>query len=568
MHVNVHVSDIAFLNINIFYFLSFFPLSCRYGFSLLCVWNKHVLVEELVAMGRASKDKRDIYYRKAKEEGYRARSAYKLLQIHESFPLFNDISTGVVDLCAAPGSWSQVLAKLLRETQDKENKILLERLHKVSIREKEIGAASLLSGHETQHTDCCSDCVSDQKHFSLPASLSHHHFQLPPPPPIVAVDLQEMAPIHGVIFLQGDITSAKTAAEITSSLVKAAAERQQVLRDIEEKLSDAENKREVSTRRIDERASKADELTPLAAQGSRKRLSSSSSCSSSILASPLPSPSMISVADIVVCDGAPDVTGLHELDEYLQHHLLLAALHITTHLLRPGGTFVTKMFRGPNTPFLLAKAEVFFHSVRVLKPMSSRNASMECFLLCEGFQLPLGYIPTFPSSSSTPSSLQDTVISIREPVVDDSGSQEKSISVHKNGEESSSRSLSSLKVSSEKRGGTCQRRRMDEGNSETIVQFDTLLTPPSKFSHFEDTLLQGSSHLLSSKSTPHFSSFNSSHRGGMERNEFLYSFLACGDLSGYDADMCYEASSDYLSSLPPVHPPLQAPYLTQRDSAV
>ena len=31
-----------------------------------------------------------------------------------------------------------------------------------------------------------------------------------------------------------------------------------------------------------------------------------------------------SCADLVVCDGAPDVTGLHDLDEYIQSHLLLA----------------------------------------------------------------------------------------------------------------------------------------------------------------------------------------------------------------------------------------------------
>ncbi len=36
-------------------------------------------------MGKASKDKRDIYYRKAKEEGWRARSAFKLLQIDDTF---------------------------------------------------------------------------------------------------------------------------------------------------------------------------------------------------------------------------------------------------------------------------------------------------------------------------------------------------------------------------------------------------------------------------------------------------------------------------------------------------
>lgn len=36
-------------------------------------------------MGKTSKDKRDIYYRQAKEEGYRARSAFKLLQIDQVF---------------------------------------------------------------------------------------------------------------------------------------------------------------------------------------------------------------------------------------------------------------------------------------------------------------------------------------------------------------------------------------------------------------------------------------------------------------------------------------------------
>ncbi|XP_028092307.1 putative tRNA (cytidine(32)/guanosine(34)-2'-O)-methyltransferase [Camellia sinensis] len=58
-------------------------------------------------MGKASRDKRDIYYRKAKEEGWRARSAFKLLQIDEEFNIFEGVKH-VVDLCAAPGSWSQV----------------------------------------------------------------------------------------------------------------------------------------------------------------------------------------------------------------------------------------------------------------------------------------------------------------------------------------------------------------------------------------------------------------------------------------------------------------------------
>ena len=44
-------------------------------------------------MGKSSKDKRDIYYRKAKEEGWRARSAFKLLQIDDSFDIFTGVNT-------------------------------------------------------------------------------------------------------------------------------------------------------------------------------------------------------------------------------------------------------------------------------------------------------------------------------------------------------------------------------------------------------------------------------------------------------------------------------------------
>lgn len=81
-------------------------------------------------MGKTSKDKRDIYYRLAKEQGWRARSAFKLLQIDERYQVLNwlvklptecfrfNIFEGVnkvVDLCAAPGSWSQVLSRKLKE---------------------------------------------------------------------------------------------------------------------------------------------------------------------------------------------------------------------------------------------------------------------------------------------------------------------------------------------------------------------------------------------------------------------------------------------------------------------
>ncbi len=54
-----------------------------------------------------ARDQRDHYYRKAKEEGYRARSAFKLLQINEKFQIIKK-GDSVVDLGAAPGGWLQV----------------------------------------------------------------------------------------------------------------------------------------------------------------------------------------------------------------------------------------------------------------------------------------------------------------------------------------------------------------------------------------------------------------------------------------------------------------------------
>ena len=156
-------------------------------------------------MGKSSKDKRDIYYRKAKEEGWRARSAFKLIQIDESFNLFREDVRNVVDLCAAPGSWSQVLSRKLY-------------------------LPTLLNNDDDDGTTSA-------------------------PPKIVAVDLQPMAPIEGVICIQGDITNIDCMKQIISEF-----------------------------------------------EGEK--------------------------ADLIVGDGAPDVTGLHDLDEFMQAQLILAGLKV------------------------------------------------------------------------------------------------------------------------------------------------------------------------------------------------------------------------------------------------
>ena len=58
-----------------------------------------------------ARNQKDSYYRKAKAEGYRARSAYKLLQINEKFRIIKE-GDSVVDLGAAPGGWLQVAKEL------------------------------------------------------------------------------------------------------------------------------------------------------------------------------------------------------------------------------------------------------------------------------------------------------------------------------------------------------------------------------------------------------------------------------------------------------------------------
>lgn len=217
-------------------------------------------------MGKTSKDKRDIYYRRAKEEGWRARSAFKLLQIDNECHILDGV-TKAVDLCAAPGSWSQVLSRRLNENYKK----------------------ALETG----------DAVA---------------------PKIVAVDLQAMAPLEGVIQIQGDITNTSTAEQIIAHF------------DNEQ-------------------------------------------------------------ADLVVCDGAPDVTGLHDMDIYIQSQLLLAALNITTHILRKGGTFVAKIFRAKDVTLLYAQLKIFFPYVYCTKPTSSRNSSIEAFVVCKDYSPPEGYKP-------------------------------------------------------------------------------------------------------------------------------------------------------------------------------
>lgn len=104
-------------------------------------------------------------------------------------------------------------------------------------------------------------------------------------------------------------------------------------------------------------------------------------------------------ADLVVCDGAPDVTGFHDIDFYVQSQLLVAALNIGLHSLRPGGTFISKIFRGNHDFFLFSQFKIFFGHVELYKPHSSRESSAEHFVVCRFYNPPkdfgLKFVSTF-----------------------------------------------------------------------------------------------------------------------------------------------------------------------------
>ena len=66
------------------------------------------------------------------------------------------------------------------------------------------------------------------------------------------------------------------------------------------------------------------------------------------------------LCDLVICDGAPDITGFHDMDQDIQSQLLVAALNITVQVLNKGGNFVAKIFKGSEIGFLYSQFKLYF----------------------------------------------------------------------------------------------------------------------------------------------------------------------------------------------------------------
>lgn len=356
-------------------------------------------------MGKSSKDKRDAYYRLAKEQGWRARSAFKLIQLDEQFNLFDGV-TRVVDLCAAPGSWSQVLSRVLIKGENFGRRAWEEKQR----REQQI----VYGGNEAEMED-------------IETHLQSGELRPRQGVKIVAVDLQPMSSLDGITTLKGDITHPSTIPRILQAL------------DPESYDTDSGDKGQSSP------------------------------------------------VDLVLSDGAPDVTGLHDLDIYIQSQLLFAALNLALRVLKPGGKFVAKIFRGKDVDLIYAQLRCFFTTVHCAKPRSSRASSLEAFVVCEGFAIPPGFKP----DANHPVGL-------------------------------GARAPRPVKESRRRGKETCRdsQRRTVREDGMTVLEL-------------------GSDDEVNSR--------------------WIAPFVACGDLSAWDADATYHLPKDRVS-LDPVQPPTAPPY--------
>jgi 23S rRNA (uridine2552-2'-O)-methyltransferase len=90
--------------------------------------------------------------------------------------------------------------------------------------------------------------------------------------------------------------------------------------------------------------------------------------------------------DVVLCDAAPNVTGVWEVDHACQIDLANKAMEIAKKLLKPGGNFFVKVFQGDLLDEFKQNVKDTFEEVKIVKPPASRSKSSEEYLLALGLK--------------------------------------------------------------------------------------------------------------------------------------------------------------------------------------
>jgi 23S rRNA (uridine2552-2'-O)-methyltransferase len=92
-------------------------------------------------------------------------------------------------------------------------------------------------------------------------------------------------------------------------------------------------------------------------------------------------------ADLVMSDIAPNITGTRVVDQPRSMYLVELALDLARKVLKPGGSFICKVFQGEGIDEFVLDARNSFERVKVMKPKASRAGSREVYLVARNYQL-------------------------------------------------------------------------------------------------------------------------------------------------------------------------------------
>ncbi|MDX1453864.1 MAG: 23S rRNA (uridine(2552)-2'-O)-methyltransferase RlmE [Gammaproteobacteria bacterium] len=91
--------------------------------------------------------------------------------------------------------------------------------------------------------------------------------------------------------------------------------------------------------------------------------------------------------DLVISDMAPNMSGMDAIDQPKSMYLAELALDLAEKVLRPGGSFLTKIFQGEGFDEYLRQLRSKFGTVVTRKPKASRGRSREVYLLARNYRL-------------------------------------------------------------------------------------------------------------------------------------------------------------------------------------